>query len=287
VIAGKRKMDSKPGLKVAVGQNPSGKEFLWKWHKVVGQWRIEREVSPETRDQWLHIFKKDEPKESFALGTKAPTKKPDGTPVPRMPKRKKSMVQNPTLTSRAILAAMPLRTSKDAHVAILVLNNHYLKGKITDEDYKDVYEVIAAAYKKYGRKDVPFNELEMKAPRQNPAKRHLPVIQPYSKEWRKRRGQAFQSNPSMPTDRDDPTSMRAILRQTLSRPNPVASDEDPQLASRMSVPEIGMTADAAGKNICSLSPEEYYDTFLAQSGDPDAAMARLEDMASWGVTDEV
>lgn len=229
------------------------------------------------------------------LGMTAHT--PPLVPMPRViagkkksekkPERRKAVGENPSSRPQQVASSIPLKTKQQAHSSILVLNNLYLKGKITDDSYRHVYELIAAAWKKFGIRGVPTNELEATAPSPNPTMRRLPVIQPYSEEWRKRRGQAFQSNPAMPTDRDDPTGMRAILRHTLSKPNPVASDEDPQLAARMSVPEIGMTADAAGKNICSLSPEEYYDTFLAQSGDPDAAMARLEDMASWGVTDEI
>ena len=184
----------------------------------------------------------------------------------------------------------PIRNRKQAHGAIIILNNLYLKGRITDEEYRPLYDIIASAWKKFGIKGAPSNESLAAPAAPNPAKtkRHLPVLQPYSPEWRQRRAANIaQANPDGPSDRHDPSGMRAIMQRAFAKQNPVSEQGNANLAVQMSVSEMGMQADAIGKNISSIDPMEYFDTFVSQNRDPDAAMAALEDMASWGVTDEV
>jgi hypothetical protein len=49
---------------------------LYRYNKVTGYWKLEREVTPETKDKWLDIFTKDSPKEHFVVSSKKPTKNP-------------------------------------------------------------------------------------------------------------------------------------------------------------------------------------------------------------------
>lgn len=201
------------------------------------------------------------------------------------PGLKVAVGQNPTVSEPGI--QFPLRNSKQAKGAIVILNNFYLKGKISDDEYKHFYEVIASAWKKFGVKGTPTNELESK-PAANPARRHLPVLQPYSPEWRERRRQGIASeNPAAKVQRNDPSAVRAIMMKVMAQPNPIGNKGDAQMALRISAAEIGMETSRIGKNVSSLDPMEYYDVFLEQGKDPDAAMASLEDMAAWGVTDVI
>jgi len=49
---------------------------LWKYNKITGIWKQERSVTPETKDKWLEIFKKDSPDETYVISSKKPSKKP-------------------------------------------------------------------------------------------------------------------------------------------------------------------------------------------------------------------
>jgi len=49
---------------------------LYRYNKVTGYWKLEREVTPETKDKWLDIFTKDSPKDHFVISSKKPTKNP-------------------------------------------------------------------------------------------------------------------------------------------------------------------------------------------------------------------
>jgi len=49
---------------------------LYRYNKVTGYWKLEREVTPETKDKWLDIFTKDSPKDHFVVSSKKPTKNP-------------------------------------------------------------------------------------------------------------------------------------------------------------------------------------------------------------------
>ncbi len=46
---------------------------LWKANKRTGYWEHQREVTPETKDQWLAVWKKAEPDETFKISKNKPT----------------------------------------------------------------------------------------------------------------------------------------------------------------------------------------------------------------------
>lgn len=50
---------------------------LWKYNRVTGLWDYQRTCEPGTGRDWLAVFRKDEPSETFILGTR----KPKGRPV--------------------------------------------------------------------------------------------------------------------------------------------------------------------------------------------------------------
>ena len=47
---------------------------LWKYNTTTGYWKIERGVTPETKDEWLRIFEKDDPNGSYVVSASRPTK---------------------------------------------------------------------------------------------------------------------------------------------------------------------------------------------------------------------
>ena len=49
---------------------------LYKYNKRSGMWDYQRSVTPETKDQWLHIFKKDEPNDHFVVSKNKPKNNP-------------------------------------------------------------------------------------------------------------------------------------------------------------------------------------------------------------------
>jgi len=44
---------------------------LWKYNKITG-WNVARSVTPDTAVEWLKIWQKDEPKETFVISTRKP-----------------------------------------------------------------------------------------------------------------------------------------------------------------------------------------------------------------------
>lgn len=50
--------------------------FLWKYNPVTGYWNQERDVTEETKDQWLARFQKDEPDADFQISARKPKGKP-------------------------------------------------------------------------------------------------------------------------------------------------------------------------------------------------------------------
>jgi hypothetical protein len=49
---------------------------LWKFNKITGYWNVAREVTKETKDQWLAVFQKTEPIEFFKVSKNRPSKMP-------------------------------------------------------------------------------------------------------------------------------------------------------------------------------------------------------------------
>jgi hypothetical protein len=45
---------------------------LWKYNKITGLWNVEREVTPATADEWLRVFKSDEPDATFKVSKSRP-----------------------------------------------------------------------------------------------------------------------------------------------------------------------------------------------------------------------
>jgi len=54
---------------------------LWKYNRVTGYWDHQRGCAPETAQQWLEVFQRDEPQESFKLSRKRPSNKPLRNPT--------------------------------------------------------------------------------------------------------------------------------------------------------------------------------------------------------------
>jgi len=76
-------------------ENRQKEMSLWKYNPVSGLWKSERTVTPETKDKWLEIFKKDDPKAKFIVsknkpGTKAHLKEEDEKRLSKVPKDKES-----------------------------------------------------------------------------------------------------------------------------------------------------------------------------------------------------
>lgn len=121
------------------------------------------------------------------------------------------------------------------------------------------------------------------SPAPGAGKRHLPVLSP---EWRKERSaRILKRNPG--GSRNDPQGMRALLLQAIAKPNPAAIRENVNLSTRMMIPQLALEAESLETNLCSIDPMEYYEAFIRAGTSPDTAAARLEEMASWGVTDKV
>lgn len=45
---------------------------LWKYNKITGYWVAVRSVTDETKEQWLALFKSDEPEELFKVSKHKP-----------------------------------------------------------------------------------------------------------------------------------------------------------------------------------------------------------------------
>jgi len=48
------------------------KLFLWRHNPTTGIWNQMRDVTPETQDQWLKIFKEDDPHADFKISARQP-----------------------------------------------------------------------------------------------------------------------------------------------------------------------------------------------------------------------
>lgn len=49
---------------------------LWKYHRITGLWRLERTCTRANADQWLHLFQRDAPHDTFRLSKVKPFRKP-------------------------------------------------------------------------------------------------------------------------------------------------------------------------------------------------------------------
>lgn len=45
---------------------------LWKYNPITGFWVSQRTVTDDTKDQWMEIYKKDDPKASFVVSSRKP-----------------------------------------------------------------------------------------------------------------------------------------------------------------------------------------------------------------------
>jgi hypothetical protein len=72
---------------------------LWKYNRITGYWKAERDVTSESKDQWLAIFRKYEPKEFFHVSKN----KPSFDPVKELKKNpKKRRKTKKRRTKRAV-----------------------------------------------------------------------------------------------------------------------------------------------------------------------------------------
>jgi len=46
---------------------------LWKYNKITGLWNVVRSVTAETAVEWLKVWQKDEPKETFVISIRKPS----------------------------------------------------------------------------------------------------------------------------------------------------------------------------------------------------------------------
>jgi len=53
--------------------------ILWKYNVRSGLWDSQRDVSPETQERWLNIFRKDEPNADFVVSKRRPNGRPKKT----------------------------------------------------------------------------------------------------------------------------------------------------------------------------------------------------------------
>lgn len=60
------------------GRSDAGETKLWEYNPVTGYWTFIKSVSSENANQWLNIFKSDEPKKGFVLSKNKPSGKPIG-----------------------------------------------------------------------------------------------------------------------------------------------------------------------------------------------------------------
>lgn len=80
-------IDNYLGEEPFVSERRSPALRLWKFGRITGLWRAERTVTPETADQWLDKFQRDEPDETFVVSKNKPSRAPAGIKENRMPRR--------------------------------------------------------------------------------------------------------------------------------------------------------------------------------------------------------
>lgn len=54
---------------------PNARKQLWKYNQVTGLWDQQRSVTDETAEQWLRVYRKDEPREHFTVSSRRPSGK--------------------------------------------------------------------------------------------------------------------------------------------------------------------------------------------------------------------
>jgi len=64
-------------LNAATRLEAAPKMYLWVHNTATGIWKICRDVTPETKDQWLEIFQKDQPHARFVVSEKKPKPAPN------------------------------------------------------------------------------------------------------------------------------------------------------------------------------------------------------------------
>lgn len=55
---------------------------LWKFNAITGYWDYQRTCNEDTAEEWLRLFRRDEPNESFKLTNRRPSGKPKREPPP-------------------------------------------------------------------------------------------------------------------------------------------------------------------------------------------------------------
>ena len=49
---------------------------LWKYNTTTGYWKVVRSVTPETKEDWLRIWQKDDPTGNYVVSTSTPPRAP-------------------------------------------------------------------------------------------------------------------------------------------------------------------------------------------------------------------
>jgi hypothetical protein len=62
---------------VATEVKAAPKMFLWMHNTQTGVWDQQRDVTPETKDQWMQIFQKDKPHARFVVSERRPKAVPN------------------------------------------------------------------------------------------------------------------------------------------------------------------------------------------------------------------
>jgi hypothetical protein len=49
---------------------------LWRFHKITGYWKVERQCGPLDAEAWQRVYSQDEPSEHFYISKRKPTFNP-------------------------------------------------------------------------------------------------------------------------------------------------------------------------------------------------------------------
>lgn len=85
--------------------------------------------------------------------------------------------------------------------------------------------------------------------------------------------------------RNDPKKAAKIAMTELAARNPPLEDLKEEV--RLNIPDMALRLQEDGVNVSSLTEDEWRAMLVAQGLDEEDATELLEDIASWGVTDEV
>jgi len=86
--------------------------------------------------------------------------------------------------------------------------------------------------------------------------------------------------------RNDPKKAAKLALKALTPLNPpVVGNRLEQI--RLQIPEMALRLQTDGVNVSSLTEDQWRSILVAQGIDEEDATEVLEDIASWGVTDEV